>query len=128
MVCSSITLAAADRRTTRQRMRRGRSQRLLLGAAVRRAVDVFFRFSHRAADSKALWSEAERVWLGRATFLDWALRDSSIDIPWIVAQSGGAPADGNDLVEAVRAELITYWTIQFSRLPRSRDPYWIPLP
>jgi hypothetical protein len=99
-----------------------------LRVAVRRAVDVFFHFSHRGADFKALWSDIERVWLGRATFLDWALADLSIDIPWVVAEALDAPTTVEELSEAVRAELVAYWAIQSARLPRSRKPRWMPLP
>jgi hypothetical protein len=128
MVNGSSTLVARKRPTARQRTRRCRSRRLSLGAAVRRAVDVFFRFTHRAAESKALWSELERVWMGRATFLDWALSDPDIDIPWVVALAADAPPVFDDLVSAVRDELIAYWTIQFARLPPAKKPRWLPLP
>lgn len=114
--------------TYRQRRRRYRSRRLTLESAVRHAVDVFFRFTDRDSPSKSLWSETERVWLGRATFLDWAFRDPEIDIPWVVARAANAPPEAGDLLQAVRNELTAYWTIQSARLPSERKPRWLPLP
>jgi hypothetical protein len=112
----------------RQRARRYRSRRLTLQIAVRHAVDAFFRFTQRDSPTKSMWSATERVWLGRTTFLDWALRDPEIDIPWVVARAAGAPAAGDDLLEAVRDELTAYWTIQSARLPCDEKPRWLPLP
>jgi hypothetical protein len=112
----------------RQRWRRQRSRRLTLRIAVRHAVDVFFRFTHRDTPSKSMWSATERVWLGRTTFLNWSLRDPEIDIPWVVARAAGAPPAADDLVEAVRDELTAYWTVQSECLPSERKPRWLPLP
>jgi hypothetical protein len=101
---------------------------LTLRIAVRDCVDLFFRFTHRNSPSKSMWSEAERVWLGRATFLDWALRDPEIDIPWVVARAADAPPAADDLLQAVRDELAAYWTIQSGCLPSESKPRWLPLP
>jgi len=119
---------APRRPTHRQSSRRQRSRRLTLQIAVRHAVDVFFRFTHRDSPSKSLWSETERVWLGRATFLDWAFRDPEIDIPWVVARAADAPPAADDLLKAVRDELSAYWTVQSECLPCERKPRWLPLP
>lgn len=122
------TLIAARGRTSRQRSMRCRSSQLALGAAVRGAVHTFFRFRYRASQARALWCETGRVWLGRETFLHWALFDAQIDIPWVVATSPEAP-DGDDaLSEAVRAELTAYWAHELASLPRVDDPHWLPLP
>jgi hypothetical protein len=120
--------AAPRRRTHRQRARQQRSRRLKLQIAVRHAVDVFFRFTQRDSHSKSLWSETERVWMGRSTFLDWAVRDPEIDIPWVVAGAADAPAGADEFQEAVCSELKAYWTIQSARLPNEKKPRWLPLP
>lgn len=119
---------APRRSTHRQRLRRQRSRGLSLRAAVRRAVDLFFHFTRRDALRKAMWSESERVWLGRTTFLDWALCDPEIDLPWVVGTAADAPAGSDDLRQAVRDELTAYWTVQASRLPCGSKPRWLPLP
>ena len=75
--------------TCRQRSIRRRARRYSLQKAVRFAVDVCFRFSGRAVQVKALWSETERVWLGSKTFLDWSMWIENIDIPWAVATAAG---------------------------------------
>ena len=75
--------------TSRQRSIRRRTRRYSLKKAVRFAVDVCFRFSGRAVQTKALWSEKERVWLGSKTFLDWSMSIENIDIPWVVATATG---------------------------------------
>jgi hypothetical protein len=99
-----------------------------LRRAVRLAANAFFRFKYRAPKAAALWSSAEHVWLGRETFLYWALWDANIDIPWVVAQAAGAPADADELRAAVGAELAAYWDRQMTSLPRTGKPYWLPLP
>jgi hypothetical protein len=121
-------VAPSRRPTYRQRWRRQRSRHLTLRRAVRHAVDVFFRFTDRDSSAKSLWCESERVWLGRTTFLHWALRDPEIDIPWVVAWAADAPAAADDLLEAVRDELTAYWTIQSARLPCGTKPGWLSLP
>ena len=75
MVQESMVAVAPRLPTHRQTSRRHRSRRLTLRIAVRHAVDVFFRFTHHDSPSKSMWCETERVWLGRATYLNWALRD-----------------------------------------------------
>jgi hypothetical protein len=75
-----------------------------------------------------LWSDAERVWLGRATYLEWALRDPEIDIPWVVALATNAPGDAEAFQNAVREELSAYWVVQSARLPSGSKPRWLPLP
>ena len=79
--------------TCRQRSIRRRASRYSLKRAVRFAVDVCFRFSGRAVQVKALWSETERVWLGSKTFLDWSMFIENIDIPWAVATAAGCAED-----------------------------------
>lgn len=114
--------------SARQRRVRDRASRMCLAGAVRYAVQVFFRFEHRNANSKALWCESERVWLGRETFLSWALADGSIDVPWLVARALDAPPDPDRLYSAVREELVAYWTASLDELPRTSRPRWLPLP
>lgn len=116
------------RPTYRQRSSRRRSSGSPLESAVRDAVDLFFRFKYRNPEAKALWCETERVWLGRETFLHWALWDDEIDIPWVVATAPDAPAEADDLREAVRAELKAYWAERTSSLPQRARPRWMPLP
>ncbi len=128
MVVGQPTLSGARRSTLRQRSIRRRSAGLSLKLAVRAAVDALFRFKYRAAKANALWSESERVWLGAETFFYWSLWDADIDIPWVVATAAGAPADANDLREAVRTELTSYWTERTARLPPKERPRWLPLP
>lgn len=114
--------------TSRQRSSRCRFSHLSLESAVRSAVDVFFRFQYRDPGAKALWCGTQRVWLGRETFLHWALRDADIDIPWIVAAASDAPQGEDDLRVAVRAELTAYWAERTASLPRAAQPRWLPLP
>ena len=114
--------------TFRPRSIRRRVCRCSLKKAVRLAVDVCFRFSGRAVQGKALWSERERVWLGSKTFLDWAMWIENIDIPWAVATAAGAPTDVEQLRNAVLAELNCYWTNRLAVLPSREWPNWLPLP
>ena len=114
--------------TCRQRSIRRRARRFSLQEAVRFAVDVCFRFSGRAVQVKALWSETERVWLGSKTFLDWSMWIENIDIPWAVATAAGAPKDVEQLREAVLLELNSYWADRLETLPSKERPHWLPLP
>ena len=114
--------------TPRQLSVRRRAGRLYLHAAVRLAAQAFFRFTHRAEPAEALWSHRERVWLGSRTFLQWAMCDDDIDIPWMVAVATDAPESADELQEAVRAELIAYWAEQLAALPCKSMPAWWPLP
>ncbi len=114
--------------TLRQRHLRRRLRLLPLGDAVHHAAEAFFRFRYRSTRTEALWSESERVWMGRETFLYWALRDSAINIPWVVGLVAAAPDDSEELCKAVRAELVDYWSTQVSDLPRKKSPGWLPLP
>ncbi len=82
--------------TCRQRSIRRRARRYSLPQAVRFAVEVCFRFTGRAVQAKALWSETEHVWLGNKTFLDWAMCIENIDIPWAVATAAGAQTAPSD--------------------------------
>ncbi|MEI8372920.1 MAG: hypothetical protein WCJ35_08810 [Planctomycetota bacterium] len=127
-----IALQSASRRprvsTCRQRSIRRRVPRYSLKQAVRFAVDVCFRFSGRAIQVKALWSETERVWLGSKTFLDWSMWIENIDIPWVVATAAGAPEDATQLRQEVLEELNSYWTNRLAVLPSKERPNWLPLP
>jgi hypothetical protein len=114
--------------TGRQATIRRRSCGLPLKHAVRSAVDVCFHFTSRAFRDEALWSATERVWLGRRTFLHWAIWLADIDIPWTVSTAEGAPHDVEQLRGAVLAELASYWSEQLAALPRRKKPGWIPLP
>lgn len=128
MVDACFVLRPAGRPSHRQRSVRWRARRLSLRGAVRLAAGAFFRFQCRAAKVTALWSDVENVWLGRETFLYWALCDTEIDVPWLVAEAIDAPQDGDDLRAAVRAELDAYWREQMTSLPRTGQPRWLPLP
>ncbi len=128
MVDACLVLRPASRPSGRQRSIRWRARRLSLRGAVRVAADVFFRFKYRAAKATALWSNAEHVWLGRETFFHWAMWDTDIDIPWVVALAVDAPPDADALRAAVRAELGAYWDMQLTSLPRTGKPHWLPLP
>jgi len=114
--------------TPRQVSVRHRASRLYLRGAVRLAVHAFFHFTHRAKRAKALWSRSEGVWLGSQTFLNWAMCDANIDIPWLVAEAADAPETPDELQEAVRAELVAYWAEQLAALPSKSTPSWPPLP
>ena len=114
--------------TRRQRWIRRRAVDLHLRGAVRLAVNTFFRFTHRSKDAKALWSQRERVWIGNRTFLEWALSEAEIDIPWIVAKSADAPESKNEFRRAVREELLACWADQMAELPSKSTPRWPPLP
>jgi hypothetical protein len=114
--------------TGRQATIRRSSCGLPLKHAVRSAVDVCFHFSFRTVHGEALWSATERVWLGKHTFLHWALWLADINIPWTVSTAAGAPHDAEQLRGAVLAELASYWADQIAALPRRNKPHWLPLP
>ena len=128
MVNACLLLRPATPPSGRQRSIRCRARGLSLRDAVRFAADAFFRFKYRAAKAVALWSSAERVWLGRETFHYWALWDTGIDIPWMVAQATDAPENTDELLAAVRAELAAYWEKRMTSLPPTGQPHWLPLP
>ncbi len=104
------------------------SRETSLRTTVRLAVDSLFRFKFRSTRSKALWCQTERVWLGRQTFLHWALCDTDIDISRAAARAADAPQNADELRKAVREELGAYWAILLGSLPRETQPYWMPLP
>ena len=99
-----------------------------LKQAVRFAADVCFRFSGRAVQVKALWSETERVWLGSKTFLDWAMCDREHRYPLGRGHGSRVPADVEQLRDEVLAELNSYWTDSLAALPSKERPNWLPLP
>jgi hypothetical protein len=117
-----------SRPTASQRSIRRRASSRYLRGAVRLAAHASFRFTHRAKVAEALWSRNQRVWMGSKTFLHWAMCDPDIDIPWLVAGATDAPETASELHEAVRVELIAYWTEQLAALPRKSTPPWLPLP
>jgi hypothetical protein len=106
--------------------------RQVAGRSLRRAVRVaafaFFRFTHSMSSGEALWSETQRVWLGKKTFMHWAMSDPEIDIPRTVATAANVPAAPAMLRRIVRGELNRYWTDKLSSLPRREAPGWMPLP
>ncbi|MFZ5832899.1 MAG: hypothetical protein ACOY3P_22660 [Planctomycetota bacterium] len=128
MVQTNPGLCPTNGSNHRQRWIQHRVFRLTLQDAVRFAADTFFRFRYRAVDSPALWSASERVWLGRQTFLYWALWDTEIDIPRIVAQIPDAPKNTDELLAAIRIALAVYWERKMAALPRTGKPRWMPLP
>jgi hypothetical protein len=113
--------------TVQQTLRR-RARQQTLHAGVRLAADALFGFTRRANNAKALWSETASVWLGNATFLHWAMNDSDINIPWVVASAADAPQSARALRQAVRLELADYWAEQLAALPRASTGNWLPLP
>ena len=117
-----------DGRTPRQQSVRNRASRLYLHGAVNLAAQTFFRFTHRAKRAEALWSNSERVWMGSRTFLNWAMCDAGIDIPWMVADAADAPERADELHKALRVELTAYWAEQLAALPPKTTPTWQPLP
>lgn len=128
MTNTCLAIRPEDGPSDRQRSMRRRIGYLPFGKAVGFAANAFFRFKYRAIKAAALWSNSTRAWLGRETFLDWALCDSGIDIPWVVAEAAGAPLAMDELREAVRAELISYWKRKLATLPPEENPAWLPLP
>jgi len=118
----------SNRQTPRQRCLRHRASGLSLHRAVRLAVHAFFHFTHRAERAAALWSRSEHVWLGKQTFLSWAMCDAAIDVPWLVADAADAPQTTDELHQAIRAELNSYWAEQLDCLPRKSTPRWLALP
>jgi hypothetical protein len=101
---------------------------LCFQVAVRLAADALFRFTHCATLGKALWSDSVCAWLGRATFIHWAMDEVDIDIPRVVAGTDGAPENADELYEAVRVELTAYWADCLAFLPSKSTPGWLPLP
>jgi hypothetical protein len=114
--------------SARQRSVRRRASGRPLQNAVRLAADTFFQFTHRAKRSKALWSDTDHVWLGSKTFLDWAMSEKEINIPWVVAKASDAPHAADELREAVHGELVAYWADRMASLPSKSNPRWLPLP
>ena len=123
-----VNLKQASRRTRRQKNLQTQLTGEDFDEAVQLAVKTLFRFTHRASDSKALWSDAHVVWLGRSTFLNWCMEDPEFDIPWVVASAADAPHDADELRQAVKSELTAYWADQLAALPRMSTGNWLPLP
>ena len=119
---------SALRRTRRQKTLQTQLEGADLSEAISLAVRTLFRFTHRASDSKALWSDSHVVWLGRSTYLNWCLEDSEFDIPWVVAKAKGAPRDKAKLRDAVAAQVTALFVNQLAKLPRKQTGNWLPLP
>lgn len=119
---------SVDGLSARQRSVQRRARQMSFRPAVWLAADALFGFTHRATNAKALWCETVRVWLGRTTFLDWAMDESDINIPRIVHKSTGAPDALDELQKAVREELMAYWADHLTSLPRKSTRAWLPLP
>ena len=111
----------ARRRTPRQLRLREQLEGKDFQAAIAFAVKNLFRFTHRASEGKALWSDFHVVWLGKSTFLTWCLEDSEFDIPFIVAKTRNAPRDKSKLREAVSSEVMVQFQAHLSELPREED-------
>jgi hypothetical protein len=99
-----------------------------LRRAIRLAAFAFFRFTHSSSCGEALWSESQRVWLGKKTFMHWAMSDPEIDIPRTVSTAANVPAAPDALRRIVRGELNRYWTDKLACLPSREAPGWMPLP
>ena len=108
MLAQSISPRSGRLSASQRRVQR-RVRRLCFKAAVRLAADAQFRFTHRATQGKALWSDSVGVWLGNATFIHWAMGEARIDIPRIVAETDGAPESEDEFHKAVHLELMAYW-------------------
>lgn len=122
------TFQLAQRRTRRQKTLQQQLQAEELSDAIRIAVRTLFRFTHRASDAKALWSDAHVVWVGKSTYLNWCLEDSEFDIPWVVGKAQGAPRDKEKLREIVSTEVMDLFQKQLAALPRKKTANWLPLP
>ncbi len=118
----------AQRRTPRQLRLREQLEGKDFKASIAFAVKNLFRFTHRASDVKALWSDFHVVWLGRTTFVTWCLEDSEFDIPFIVAKTRNAPRDKAQLREEVAAEVMAQFQIHLAALPKKKTGNWLPLP
>ena len=125
---NETVLRAVSGPSAGQRRLRRRVRSMPMAGAVHAAAEAFFRFRYRGVQTGALWSESEHVWMGRETFLHWALCDGDIDIPWVVAETADAPSDEGELRDAVRDELISYWSACVKHLPKKKSPGWLPLP
>ncbi len=121
-------VAPVQEHTPSQHRLRSRISVLPLRRGVRLAARALFGFTHRAQGSEALWSDREGVWLGRTTFLHWALHDAAIDIPWLVMDTNGAPLTVEELQSTVRKELLIFWSKRVASLPCKSTPAWLPLP
>jgi hypothetical protein len=108
-------------------IRRHAGERSLRGA-VRLASFGFFRFTHCSSAGNALWSEAQQVWLGKATFLHWSMFDPEIELPRVVDIATNAPKAPDELHRVLRKELSAYWADQLSSLPSREHSGWLPLP
>ena len=122
------TFQATARRTRRQKTLQQQLANEDLNDAIKIAVKTLFRFTHRASDARALWSDAHVVWLGKSTYLNWCVEDSEFDIPWVVSKSRGAPRDKTKLRELVAEEVTALFQKQLSQLPRKKTGNWLPLP
>jgi hypothetical protein len=116
-----------DHSLGQQRLRR-RLDGQSLRRAVRQAVHSRFGFTHRAREGESLWSGRAHVWLGRATFLHWAMHDAMIDIPWLVGLAAGARGTDDERQEAIRRELLVVWSERLASLPSRGTPAWLSLP
>src|SRR5262249_21775037 len=99
-----------------------------LRRAVRLAAFAFFKFTHSNISGDALWSDRQRVWLGKKTFTHWAMGDPDIDIPRTVATAADVPVTPEALRRVVRRELDRYWNDKLASLPSREAPGWMPLP
>ena len=122
--CSQPLRSLTPRQEAIRRHAGGRSLR----GAIRLASFGFFRFTHCSSAGEALWSEAQHVWLGKATFLHWSMFDPEIELPRIVDAATNAPKTPDALHKALRAELSAYWADQLTSLPRRETSGWLPLP
>lgn len=122
------TFQATARRTRRQKTLQQQLANEDFDDAISIAVRTLFRFTHRASDARALWSDAHVVWLGKSTFLNWCVEDSEFDIPWVVAKSRGASRDKTKLREDVSEKVMELFAKKLGELPRKKTGNWLPLP
>jgi hypothetical protein len=125
---SATNKANVRRVTPNQAALRRRCAGLELHSGIELAINHLFRFTHRAIGAKALWSDQRVVWLGRTTFLDWAMNEDEFNIPWVVAQTSDAPQSRQELRLLVQEELGRYFHAQVSSLPKRNLESWLPLP
>jgi hypothetical protein len=119
---------AANGLNSRQRAIRRHVDGQPLPGAIRLAAFAFFRFTHSSSSGEALWSDSQHVWLGKKTFMHWAMFDPEINIPHSVSTAADVPAAPEALGKIVRTELNRYWTYKLRSLPHREDKGWIPLP
>ena len=92
MTNTCLAIRPEDGPSDRQRSMQRRIGYLPFGKAVGFAANAFFRFKYRAIKAAALSSNGAPPGWDVKRSSNWALCDSGIDIPWVVAEAAGAAA------------------------------------